>query len=156
MANKNLWTRQQLLVAFSLYCQLPFGKLHSRNPEIIKYAQLIGRTPSSLAMKLTNIASIDPAVISSGRKGLKGASKNDRKMWDEMQSDWDNFVTNSEKAVLEVKSEHQQDIEIEPQQELEDYTGKTKITQVNARLGQNFLGVVPFIRRNSLPQIVNF
>lgn len=138
MANKNLWTRQQLLVAFSLYCRLPFGKLHSRNLEIIKYAQFIGRTPSSLAMKLTNIASIDPVITSSGRKGLKGASKNDRNMWNEMQSDWDNFVINSEKAVIEVKLEYQPDNKIEPQIEFEDYTGKTKITPINARLGQNF------------------
>lgn len=74
------WTRQQLLVAFSLYCQMPFGKMHSRNPDIIKYAEYIGRTPSALAMKLTNIASLDPAITSTGRKGLKGASEADRKM----------------------------------------------------------------------------
>lgn len=66
MAERLAWTRQQLLVAFSLYCQTPFGKLHSRNPEIIKYADLINRTPSALAMKLTNIASLDPAITSTG------------------------------------------------------------------------------------------
>lgn len=31
----NNWTREQLLVAFNLYCQLPFGKLDQRNPDII-------------------------------------------------------------------------------------------------------------------------
>ena len=86
MPSRIAWTRQQLLVAFSLYCKMPFGKLHSRNPEIIKYAGLLGRTPSALAMKLTNIASLDPAIIASGRKGLKGASKADRQMWEEMQN----------------------------------------------------------------------
>ena len=45
------WTREQLLVAFNLYCQLPFGKLDQRNPDIIKFAGMIGRTPSALAMK---------------------------------------------------------------------------------------------------------
>lgn len=138
MSNKNLWTRQQLLVAFSLYCRLPFGKLHSRNPEIIKYSRFIGRTPSALAMKLSNIASIDPVITSSGRKGLIGASENDRNMWHEMQSDWDNFVINSEKAVIEVSSKSQPDNEIEHQVEFEDYTGNTTPTQINARLGQNF------------------
>lgn len=44
MAATTLWTRDQLLVAFTLYSQLPFGKLHSRNPDIIHYAKLIGRT----------------------------------------------------------------------------------------------------------------
>ena len=69
------WARQQLLVAFSLYCQMPFGKLHSRNPEIIKFAEHIGRTPSALAMKLTNIASLGPATTSTERKGLKKLQK---------------------------------------------------------------------------------
>jgi len=71
MAAVNRWTYEQLLVAFTLYSQIPFGKLHARNPDIIHYANLIGRTPSALAMKLVNIASLDPFIIESGRSGLK-------------------------------------------------------------------------------------
>lgn len=56
------WTKDQLKLAFHLYCQLPFGKLHSKNPEIIKLAQLLDRTPSAVAMKLSNFASLDPAI----------------------------------------------------------------------------------------------
>ena len=81
MAIRIGWTRQQLLVAFNLYCRMPFGKMHSRNPEIVKYAELMGRTPSALAMKLTNIASLDPAITSTGRRGLEGASAADKAMW---------------------------------------------------------------------------
>lgn len=55
------WTKEQLKLAFHLYCQLPFGRLHSRNPEIIELANLIGRTPGAVAMKLVNFASLDPA-----------------------------------------------------------------------------------------------
>ncbi len=39
---KNLWTRDQLKLAFHLYCLLPFGKLHRGNPDIIALADLIG------------------------------------------------------------------------------------------------------------------
>lgn len=99
MATKSGWTRQQLLAAFSLYCQLPFGKLHSRNPEIVALAKRLGRTPSALAMKLTNIASLDPSITGSGRKGLSGASAADRAMWAEMQTDWDAFVIASQQAI---------------------------------------------------------
>jgi len=63
------WTREQLKLAFHLYCQLPFGKLHSRNAEIVELAQLIGRTPGAVAMKLVNFASLDPAITSTGRAG---------------------------------------------------------------------------------------
>lgn len=74
MATRINWSRNQLLIAFNLYCQMPFGKMDSRNPEVIKYAGIIGRTPSALAMKLSNIASLDPEITSTGRSGLKGAS----------------------------------------------------------------------------------
>jgi hypothetical protein len=32
MAGK-LWTRDETLVAFNLYCRTPFGRLHARSPE---------------------------------------------------------------------------------------------------------------------------
>lgn len=102
MSDRAGWTRQQLLIAFSLYCQIPFGKLHSRNPEIIKFAKLIDRTPSALAMKLTNIASLDPEITSTGRKGLRSASSTDKAMWNEMQKDWENFALESNQAIKDV------------------------------------------------------
>ena len=143
MPSRISWTRQQLLVAFSLYCKMPFGKLHSRNPEIIKYAGLLGRTPSALAMKLTNIASIDPAITATGRKGLKGASKADRQMWEEMQDGWEHFVIQSENAINEVLSKASIKNSITPDdqdsaKEQQDYTGENKIVTSTTRVGKSF------------------
>lgn len=138
------WTRQQLLVAFSLYCQIPFGKMHSRNPEIIRYAELIGRTPSALAMKLTNIASLDPAITSTGRVGLEGASAADKAMWEEMQSDWENFAIETQQAVSAVEAvaglnaDANKSDEAEISSEGIDYTGSNKTIQTTARIGQDF------------------
>ena len=92
------WTRQQLLVAFALYCRIPFGRMHAKNPEIVRIANAIDRTPSALAMKLVNIASLDPEITGTGRSGLKNASTNDRAMWDEMQDNWDRFAVESDLA----------------------------------------------------------
>lgn len=97
------WTRQQLLVAFALYCRLPFGRLHHRNPEIAAAAKAIGRTPSALAMKLVNIASLDPAITSTGRRGLRAASAKDRQMWTEMEQDWEAFAVEASRAVEGMK-----------------------------------------------------
>ena len=72
------WTKEQLKLAFHLYCQLPFGKLDMRTPDVIGLAKLIGRTPSAVSMKLNNFASLDPAITGTGRKGLVGASNLDR------------------------------------------------------------------------------
>ncbi|MEA3545861.1 MAG: HNH endonuclease [Thermodesulfobacteriota bacterium] len=130
------WTRQQLLVAFNLYCQMPFGKMHSRNPDIIKYAEYLGRTPSALAMKLTNIASLDPAITSTGRKGLKGASEADRNMWKEMRGNWDAFVLDSEKVLAEVRSDYGQEDDLD--EKSVDYSGENKLIRTTARVGQSF------------------
>lgn len=141
MATQTGWTRQQLLVAFNLYCQLSFGQLHSRTPIIIRYAALIGRTPSALAMKLSNIASLDPAITSTGRKGLAGASSSDRAMWLEMESDWGNFAVEAEQAMEALGANagiEAASTELVLPDERIDYTGSNKIVLTTTRVGQNF------------------
>jgi DNA-cytosine methyltransferase len=87
------WTRDQLKLCFFLYCQLPFGKLDQRTKEVIELALKIGRTPSAVAMKLSNFASLDPAITGTGRKGLAKASNLDREIWDEFNADWEKLAT---------------------------------------------------------------
>ena len=76
-----LWTREELIVAINLYCKLPFGRLHKGNPEVIKLANLLGRTPSSVAWKLVNFASFDPSLKARGIKGASNVSNLDRQIW---------------------------------------------------------------------------
>jgi putative restriction endonuclease len=82
------WTRAELLAALHLYLQLPFGQLHRGQPRIVQLATWLERTPSSLAMKLVNIASLDPAITETGRAGLKKASQLDRDVWAELTGSW--------------------------------------------------------------------
>ena len=70
---QRLWTREKLILAINLYCKLPFGRLHHLNPEVTNLANLINRTPSSIAYKLVNFASLDPSLKA---RGIKGASNN--------------------------------------------------------------------------------
>jgi len=36
MAPRNkYWTRDEHIMAFNLYCQIPFGQIHMRNPRMI-------------------------------------------------------------------------------------------------------------------------
>ena len=135
------WTRQQLLVAFNLYCRMPFGKMHSRNPEIIKYAELIGRTPSALAMKLTNIASLDPAITSTGRRGLEGASAADKAMWAEMQAGWEHFAVEAQLALNALGTTTDLEAGVDDASilgDVIDYTGGNKTVQTTTRIGQDF------------------
>ncbi|MFM8609070.1 MAG: HNH endonuclease [Burkholderiaceae bacterium] len=68
-----------------MYLQLPFGQLHGRHPLIKQVVSWIGRTPVAVAMKLVNIASLDPDVTANGRTGLTGASAQDRAIWSEFE-----------------------------------------------------------------------
>lgn len=91
------WSEEETKLALYLYFQLPFGQLHSGNPEIQKLANLIDRSNSSVAMKLCNFASLDPKITSTGRKGLQGASAQDRKIWAEFTSDWTSHIEEAER-----------------------------------------------------------
>jgi hypothetical protein len=130
------WSREQLIVALKLYCEIPFGKMHARNPEIIRYAKLIKRTPSALAMKLTNFASLDPQITSSGRRGLSGASQSDRQIWEEMTSDWPQLAKEIAKVESDVRDEPPRGLESEP--DTANYVGEMRSSLVETRIGQSF------------------
>jgi len=137
-----LWTKEQVKLGFNLYCQLPFGKLHSRNPEIIELATLIGRSPGAVAMKLSNIASLDPAITSTGRVGLRGASELDQEVWEEFHADWDRLALDCLHIQERIKSEKEsqkseKQTETEPE-DIDDFTGETKRVITEQRMRQNF------------------
>jgi putative restriction endonuclease len=134
----NRWTSEQLKLAFYLYCQLPFGKLHNRNPEIIHLAGLIGRTPSALAMKLSNFASLDPAITSTGRKGLEGASNLDREIWNEFHTGWEKLAVECEMLRRNLGDETQLEDEAGELLVPEDYMGETRQVITEQRIKQNF------------------
>jgi putative restriction endonuclease len=93
------WTREHFLIALNLYEKILFGKLHRENPLIIQAAERMGRTPNSLAMKLCNFASLDPVITASGRKGLSGATPQDRAMWQEFHANRNQLGPESEQLV---------------------------------------------------------
>jgi len=134
MAAAKLWTREELLVAFTLYSQIPFGKLHSKNPDIIHFAKLIGRTPSALAMKLVNLASLDPFITESGRSGLKGASNADRALWQEMSNDTEAF---NQQCQLAMEHLGEETVTPELDENPKDFSGSERISTVKTRVDQN-------------------
>jgi hypothetical protein len=136
MPSSSGWTRDQLLVALSLYCQIPFGKISHRNPDIVRWAELIGRTPSALSMKMGNIASLDPTIRSTGRSGLENASVADKAIWEEMQSDWERFAVEVERAAMGFGA--QPTAPAERIESGEDYSGAERAVEARARIGQNF------------------
>ncbi|MFQ5608271.1 MAG: HNH endonuclease [Candidatus Zixiibacteriota bacterium] len=95
---RRAWTRGELLIAFSYYCQTSFGQLHKNNPEIIELAKSLNRTPSALAMKLVNFASLDPVQQERNVRGLSNVSAADKRIVQDFAADWTNLVLESERA----------------------------------------------------------
>lgn len=134
---QKLWTREELILAINLYCKLPFGKLHSNNPEIIKLANLIGRTTGSVAYKLVNFASLDPSLKARGIRGAYNVSNLDKKIWQEFYNNWDALPFESEKLLAKFEHttiERLNDISVEelPKE------GRTKEQIVKVRVNQSF------------------
>ncbi|MEI8202817.1 MAG: HNH endonuclease [Bacteroidota bacterium] len=133
----NLWTRDELILAFNLYLKLPFGKMHSRNHEIIHLANIIGRTPSSIALRLVNFASVDPYHQNRGVVGIKGGIK-------QVQPIWDVFIQNKESLIFEseriLAEKENQTIETKFDDllfDIGDLKGETKMREVKTRINQN-------------------
>lgn len=114
MAEARRWTRQELLLVLNLYDKLRFGQFHSRQPVIIDVANRMNRSPGSLAMKLSNLASLDPKLQARGIVGLQGASNMDREVWTEFQANRDSMVPASEEAMHELfQAGDTEEVEIE-------------------------------------------
>jgi putative restriction endonuclease len=86
------WSRDELILALYLYCQIPFSKTKANNPEVIRLASVLGRTPSSVARKLGNFGAFDPLLATQGISGLQHYSREDRAVWEEYSSRWDDLV----------------------------------------------------------------
>ena len=99
MAKGKRWTPEELLLALNLYHKLPFGQLHARQPAIMEVAEQMNRSANSLAMKLVNLASLDPVLKLRGIKGLPGASALDREVWAEFHENLNEAAPASEEAM---------------------------------------------------------
>ncbi len=134
---QKLWTREELILAINLYCKLPFGKLHKGNPKIIELSKLLNRSPSSIALKLVNFASLDPSLKARGIKGASNASNLDKQIWHEFYHNWNTLPYESEKLLAIFSNttiEELNEIEIDelPKE------GKTREAIVKVRVNQSF------------------
>jgi len=132
-----LWTRNELILCLYLYCQIPFAQTKGNNPEVIRLANLLGRTPSSVARKLGNFGAFDPLLAKRGISGLTHVSKSDRAIWKEFYGRWDTLVDESQQLLSKKQAD-----EFTPQEEspiISRPTGKSeKPVTILARLYQSF------------------
>lgn len=131
------WTRQHLLPTLHLYTQMPFGKLDARNVRVRQLARWLGRSPGSVAMKLTNLSSLDPVIAARGLRGLSGASALDRAVWAEFHSNWDAMAAESASEYARLAAENGETLEEDlPELALPFLEGKTRAATIQVRVNQ--------------------
>ncbi|HUG13341.1 MAG TPA: HNH endonuclease [Opitutaceae bacterium] len=143
MATGRRWTRNELLIALNLYHKLTFGQMHGRQPAIVATAEKLGRTANSLAMKLCNFASLDPALKMRGISGLSGASALDRSIWAGFHQDLSEAAPASEEAFQSLFAGAKGDeVEVTPKEGIRRRTiptgGTERTANVKVRRGQDY------------------
>lgn len=135
---RKLWSREELILVFNLYLKLPFGKMHTRTPEIIEMAKLIGRTVNSIAIRLTNFAACDPYHQDRGVKGMVGEVKQCQPIWDEFFGNKELLIFESERILAEKENltiEYKFDSVLD---DIIDLKGEVKLREVKTRVNQTF------------------
>lgn len=128
-----LWTRDELILAFELYCRILFKRTKATNPRVKELAALLHRTPASVARKLGNFGAFDPQLAARNISGLTHGSKLDRTIWDEFHADWNTLIVRAHRLRQE-REPHKREVAplIAP-------TGPSeKIVTVKQRLHQAF------------------
>ncbi len=131
------WTRKHLLPTLHLYTQMPFGQLDARNSRVRQLARWLGRSPGSVAMKLTNLSSLDPVIAARGLRGLSGASALDRVVWAEFHSNWDAMAAEAAHEYSRLAETNGDVVEEEVPETLSTIPeGKTRSATVQVRVNQ--------------------
>ena len=110
MAKSNNWTKDETIIAFNVYCKIPFKSSSKTNPTIIKYANIIGRSPSALNMKVGNFGRLDPELKKQGIVGLGNGSKLDEIVWNEFNGNWEKLAFESELLIAEFQNKKVEEI----------------------------------------------
>ncbi len=95
------WSRDEHILAFNLYCKIPFGTIHMRNPRVIELASLIGRTVGAVSYKLANFARLDPSLQARGIRGLEHGAIGEVETWKEFYDDPESLAYESERLLAD-------------------------------------------------------
>ena len=122
------WEEEETILAFYYYCKIPFGKIHKGDPTIIRIANLLHRTPSSVVFKMGNLGHFDPELQKRNVNGLSNASKTDETVVKQFYNNWEDLCAQAIK--IEATFSAHEDIK--------NPVGGTVEQMVNGRVNQDF------------------
>lgn len=126
---RQAWTREQTIVALSLYWRIPYNQISGTSNHLIEEtAFVIGKTPGALAFKLMNLSSLDE---SRNNKGKSNASKLDQAIWEEFAGQWEQLAQENERILANLSAQN-----IPQDSALEETIGLEKERWVKTRVNQ--------------------
>ncbi len=134
---KNNWSKEELILAFNLYCKTPFTKINASHKGVKELAPIIGRSVSAVALKLANFARLDPALQKRNISGMSHGSKGEVEIWNIFNDNWEELAYQSELILAKYKKET-----IENSADIINYDlppeGKEREAIVKTRVNQYF------------------
>lgn len=131
------WSREEHILAFNLYCKIPFGTIHQTNPRIVELAKILGRSAGAVSYKLANFARLDPELTERGIKGMPHGAKGEAEVWEEFYANGEALAFESERLLAERTGRS-----VESMAELEEADlpkeGKERERIVKQRVNQRF------------------
>ena len=134
------WSREEHILAFNLYCKIPFGSIHIRNPKIIELAKLLGRSVGAVSYKLGNFARLDPELKARGIKGLKHGAKGEAEVWNEFKEEPETLAFESERLLAKLTEQKLEKLAEIDESELPK-EGLEREGVVRTRVNQHFFRV---------------
>ena len=131
------WERYEYILVLNQYMKMPFGKMSAKNPDVIALANIIKRTPGSVAMRLVNFASCDPILASRDIAGLSGGKEKCMPIWNEFCNDRETLVYESEKILASLQNTSIEEKYKDILQSSQNLTGETKERVVKTRVNQD-------------------
>jgi len=137
MATRDNWSREEHILAFNLYSQIPFGTIHERNPKIQELGMLIGRSAGAVSRKLANFSRLDPFLHQRGIKGLTHGAKGEEEVWNEFEKQPEALAFESERLLAEREGKTVEEI---AQIDTDDLPppGRERDAIVRVRVNQSF------------------
>lgn len=129
------WNRNETIVAFYVYCQIPFKKSNKSHPLVTEYAKILGRSPSALNMKIGNFGRLDPELKQQGIVGLAHGAKLEEAIWQAFHDNPGELLAESERIITQML--HDKEPPPPPSQK-EHIPVEDTLRLVKCRVGQSF------------------
>lgn len=121
----NSWSREELISAFNLYCNIPINEINPRNPKIIEFADLLGKTPKEIAKRFSNFSKLDATI-----NVLENIGEEEKITWTHFNENWNELVYESENRIIDFENRLKNIAEFPK--------GKERNRIVKTRVDQNF------------------